>query len=298
MNVYDFKQDLALWRQRNNQFLTDYLASIDTTPSNLADAMRYAVLLGGKRLRPFLIYRCGLMLGADIESLDVAAAAIELIHCYSLIHDDLPAMDDDDLRRGQISCHKKYDEATAILAGDALQSLAFELLADCPKLSIQQQIQLVKTLANASGAHGMCRGQSLDLFAESQNIDVEFLSQIHQYKTGALIHAAVMMGFICSPHFNNSHTQAHLSAYANAIGLAFQIQDDILDITSNTATLGKNVGSDLIADKSTYPKLLGLTGAQQKAQQLIHIAKTHLNELNADSHPLHALADYIIGRDH
>lgn len=293
---YSFSDDLAELRTRVNAFLQQQLQPLDSTPAQLADAMRYGILLGGKRLRPFLVYAVGRMLHADLNSLDYAASAVEAIHSYSLIHDDLPAMDDDTLRRGQKTCHIEFDEATAILAGDALQAFAFECLSDTPNISAQQKVALVKTLTLASGAQGMCLGQSLDLVAEQSAVNLDFLQRIHRNKTGALITAAVEMGLLCSPHFADVALRQRLVRYAQAIGLAFQVQDDILDITADSTTLGKNAGSDLALDKSTYPKLLGLDGAQQKAAQLIAEAKAELQDLDFDTEPLVKLADYIVQR--
>ena len=294
--MYQFQQDLQQTQQRINHFLQQQLAQLDSAPSPLAKAMEYGLLLGGKRVRPFLLYATGKMLGADLNVLDYAAAAIESIHAYSLIHDDLPAMDDDELRRGQPTCHIAFDEATAILAGDALQTFAFELLSETPTLSAPQQLALIKTLARASGVHGMCLGQSLDLVAEHQQISLAELEKIHRNKTGALIAAAVQMGVICSPHFADAQLAQTLQNYAAAIGLAFQVQDDILDIEGESAVLGKPVGSDLDLDKSTYPKLLGLAGAKQKAQELYQCALQELDKLPFESEPLRALAEFIVAR--
>lgn len=294
---YAFSDDLQQLRKRVNGFLQQQLQAFDSAPAPLADAMRYGILLGGKRLRPFLVYRCGTMLQADLPVLDYAAAAIEAVHSYSLIHDDLPAMDDDTLRRGQKTCHIEYDEATAILAGDALQAFAFECLSRIPQIHAEQKVELIKTLAVASGGQGMCLGQSLDLLAEQSAVSLDFLQKIHRNKTGALITAAVEMGLLCSPHYQDNALRGRLVRYAQAIGLAFQVQDDILDLTGDSVTLGKNAGSDLSLDKSTYPKLLGLDGAKQKAQQLVAEAKAELQGLPFDTAPLLQLADYIVQRN-
>ncbi|MBE2894135.1 (2E,6E)-farnesyl diphosphate synthase [Spirabiliibacterium falconis] len=295
---YDFQADLQHFRTRVNDFLQQKLI-MDSNPAPLADAMRYGVLLGGKRLRPFLTYCTGLMLQAPLTSLDYAAAAVEAVHSYSLIHDDLPAMDNDTLRRGQNTCHIEFSEATAILAGDALQSWAFELLCHTPGVSAEQKVRLIQILAQSAGVQGMCLGQALDLFAEQQAVDLAFLERIHQNKTGAMIVCAVIMGFLCSPHFHNENIEQHLRRFATLIGLAFQVQDDILDITADSATLGKDAGSDLAHDKSTYPKLLGLEGAQNKAQALTTQAKQALHalqQIGLDTTALSALADFIIVR--
>ncbi|MBN6068313.1 (2E,6E)-farnesyl diphosphate synthase [Aggregatibacter actinomycetemcomitans] len=294
--MYHFSQDLQHVQQRINQFLAKQFAHIDSAPAPLAEAMKYGLLLGGKRIRPFLVYATGKMLGADMAHLDYAAAAIEAIHAYSLIHDDLPAMDDDELRRGHQTCHIAFDEATAILAGDALQTLAFEILTDIPHLAAEQKLMLIKTLSSAAGVKGMCLGQSLDLISEQKLISLQELEQIHLNKTGALLTAALKMGFICSPHFADAALAQQLERYATAIGLAFQVQDDILDIEGDSATLGKTTGSDLTADKSTYPKLLGLEGAKQKALELYERALTELKNLPFNTTALYALAEFIVKR--
>ncbi|PVX33435.1 farnesyl-diphosphate synthase [Pasteurella langaaensis DSM 22999] len=297
---YDFSQDLKQVQNRINHFMLAQFEHIDSQPSPLVEAMKYGLLLGGKRIRPFLVYATGEMLGTDANTLDYAAAAIECIHAYSLIHDDLPAMDNDELRRGQPTCHIAFDHATAILAGDALQAFAFELLTKSSEksttLSAQQQLKLVQTLSQASGVNGMCLGQSLDLISEHKQVSLTELERIHRNKTGALLSAAVMMGFLCSPYFNDKNLAQKLAAYSNAIGLAFQVQDDILDIEGNQAEIGKPVGSDLDLDKSTYPKLLGLEGAKQKAQELYQSAVKILDEIEFDTTVLRALAEFIIQR--
>ncbi len=294
--MYQFAQDLQQLQQRINQFLEHQFEQVDTQPSPLAEAMKYALLLGGKRVRPFLVYATGRMLGAELVHLDYAAAGIEAIHAYSLVHDDLPAMDNDALRRGHPTCHIAFDEATAILAGDALQAFAFELLSQTPNLSAEQRLALVAELAKASGVQGMCLGQSLDLQAEHQQVSLTELERIHRNKTGALLRCALKMGFLCSPHFADKQLCQQLERYADAIGLAFQVQDDILDIEGESDVIGKTVGADLAADKSTYPKLLGLQGAKEKAQELHQQALDALAKLPFDSSPLKALGEFIVTR--
>ncbi|MCL7928643.1 (2E,6E)-farnesyl diphosphate synthase [Halomonas llamarensis] len=264
------------------------------TAPRLEAAMRHGLLVGGKRLRPLLVYLAGRALGADDEALDAPAAAIELIHAYSLIHDDLPAMDDDDLRRGQPTVHITYDEATAILAGDALQTLAFEVLANTPHPRLGS---LVRTLAAASGRDGMVAGQALDLDAVGGHPEVDALAHMHAHKTGALIEAAVRLGGLIAVAETDPRL-ASLSRYARAIGLAFQIHDDVLDVTGDTATLGKTSGADAAREKPTYPSLLGLEGAQRKAQALIDEAIAALAPLGENAAPLAELAYYMIKRDH
>ncbi len=296
MNNYDFEQDLKDIQARINQFLEEQLNQVDTQPAPLADAMKYALLLGGKRIRPFLVYATGRMLGASMNQLDYVAAAIEAVHAYSLIHDDLPAMDNDSLRRGEPTCHIAFDEATAILAGDALQAFAFETLANATALSAEQKVRLVHALSHAAGAQGMCLGQSLDLISEHKSVSLTELERIHNSKTAALLSAALIMGFICSPRYSDKQLEQQLARYGAAIGLAFQVQDDILDIEGESSVLGKTVGADLASDKSTYPKLLGLDGAKQKAQDLYQIALSELDRIPFNSVALRALAEFIIHR--
>lgn len=293
--MYRFAEDLTHFQQRINGFLNAQFEQINSQPSPLADAMKYGLLIGGKRLRPFLVYATGRMLGAEINQLDYAAAAIESIHAYSLIHDDLPAMDNDKLRRGQPTCHIAFDETTAILAGDALQAFAFEMISKATALW-EQKIALVQVLSHGAGVQGMCLGQSLDLLAEHQQIDLAQLERIHRNKTGALLSAALKMGVICSPHFADPAVLAPLTRYAAAIGLAFQVQDDILDIEGESAVIGKTVGADLMANKSTYPKLLGLAGAKQKALDLYQLALNELTDLPFDTSALRALAEFVVNR--
>ncbi|MBD3896017.1 polyprenyl synthetase family protein [Halomonas sp. ML-15] len=260
----------------------------------LEAAMRYAVLGGGKRLRPVLVYAAGRALGAADADLDVPAVAIELIHAYSLVHDDLPAMDDDDLRRGQPTLHKAFDEATAILAGDALQTLAFEVLAGSasPRLGA-----LMRTLAEAAGRNGMVAGQALDLAAVGGQPDVEALANMHRHKTGALISAALRLGGLTAVAEDDPRLAA-LVAYGEAIGLAFQIHDDVLDVIGDTQVLGKASGADAARDKPTYPSLLGLTGARAKADGLLDDALAALAPLGERGAALAELARYMIERDH
>ena len=296
MNNYDFEHDLKDIQARINQFLEEQLNQVDTQPAPLADAMKYALLLGGKRIRPFLVYATGRMLGASMNQLDYVAAAIEAVHAYSLIHDDLTAMDNDSLRRGEPTCHIAFDEATAILAGDALQAFAFETLTNATALSAEQKVRLVHALSHAAGAQGMCLGQSLDLISEHKSVSLTELERIHNSKTAALLSAALIMGFICSPRYSDKQLEQQLARYGAAIGLAFQVQDDILDIEGESSVLGKTVGADLASDKSTYPKLLGLDGAKQKAQDLYQIALSELDRIPFNSVALRALAEFIIHR--
>ncbi|XKM12758.1 (2E,6E)-farnesyl diphosphate synthase [Orbaceae bacterium ac157xtp] len=288
-----FSQIHHTYSQRINHFLDDYINACD--PSDLRDAMAYSLLVNGKRIRPCLVYATGAMFGCDLALLDYPAAAIELIHTYSLIHDDLPAMDDDNLRRGMPTCHIKFGEATAILAGDALQTLAFSLLAESTELTASCKVNLIKELALASGVKGMCLGQSLDLIAEKKIINIDALNHIHANKTGALIKAAVRMGMFTAGGEALNY-QTHLDRYADAIGLAFQIQDDVLDVIGDEKLIGKHVGSDQHLQKNTYVSLLGLEQAQLSCQQLYDQAINELNKIPANSEILHQLANFIIHR--
>lgn len=282
-------------QQRINQHLETIFDAIPENEPRLKAAMRYGVLLGGKRVRPFLVYAVGEMLGCKAEQLDNCAAAIECIHAYSLIHDDLPAMDNDELRRGQPTVHIAFDEATAILAGDALQTLAFELIAqNSQELSAKQQLQMVQALAKASGYQGMCGGQALDLVATDKEISLTELTRLHQLKTGALIRCAVELAVIAADIADAEKQQ--LMTYAEAIGLAFQVQDDILDITASTEELGKPQGSDTRANKSTYPRLLGLEGAKATAEKLLQEALSAIGNLPYNSRLIAEFARYIIER--
>lgn len=294
---YTLSQDLEVCRQRVNQVLAEKLQHYTACHTTLSQSMFYAVLLGGKRVRPFLIYATGRMLGVSLDKLDTSAAAMEAVHAYSLVHDDLPAMDNDALRRGQPTCHIAFDEATAILAGDALQTFAFEILADDALISSDEKIRQIQWLAKSAGATGMCLGQSLDLQAEHQAVSLAHLEQIHRNKTGALILASVMMGVNLSDYADNPAIRQALTDYALAIGLAFQVQDDILDVIGESEKIGKTVGSDEALDKSTYPKLLGLEGAKQKSEALYQSALTSLAQLPFDTTALQQLAAYIVQRE-
>lgn len=264
--------------------------------NRLQQAMTYSLLNGGKRIRPMLVYAAAQACHGKVEHADMAAAAIEMVHCYSLVHDDLPAMDDDDLRRGQPTCHIQYDEATAILAGDALQTEAFNLLSQpMTGLEAHQQLAMVNTLAKASGLHGMAGGQSLDLEAIKRPVDLAYLETMHRHKTGALIAASVQLGAQSSPNVQPEVLEA-LYTYGLAIGLAFQVQDDILDVVSDTQTLGKTQGADAANNKPTYVSLLGLDGATEKAHQLHKAAIDAITPLGEPAINLAHIADYIIKR--
>lgn len=297
----DFSQRLNSRAQRVNGVLSRLIDTLPFQNMPLVETMRYGSILGGKRLRPFLVYATGEMLGVDDAVLDIPAAAIECIHAYSLIHDDLPAMDNDDLRRGQPTCHIKFGEDNAILAGDALQTFAFEILSTQPMAGISDRarITMIAELATASGIAGMCGGQALDLAAESQIVSLADLEQIHRHKTGALIRSAVRLAAFSAGAAGHQALPA-LDRYAACIGLAFQVQDDILDVIGDTATLGKRQGADQQLGKSTYPALLGLEQAKLKAQDLYQEALSTLSTLSdqsLDVTTLQSLASYIIQRN-
>ena len=271
---------------------------------HLLSAMEYSVFNGGKRVRPLLVYGAAQALSAfNVDeqtqaphATDLCAMAVEMIHAYSLVHDDLPAMDDDDLRRGKPTCHIAFDEATAILAGDALQTEAFSLLSQSQAdLAPTTQLKLINILAQASGLIGMAGGQSLDLEAVNKQVDLAYLETMHAHKTGALIKASILMGAYCQADINPTQLQA-LETYAQAIGLAFQVQDDILDVISDTKTLGKQQGADAALNKPTYVSLLGLDGAKEKASTLHQTALDALSDLPGNTEQLANIANYIVKR--
>ncbi len=292
-----FSQRLDHYRSRVDRKLAEALRG-DHVPERLLDAMRYSVLGGGKRVRPLLVYASGELVGAPEPSLDAIAAAVELIHAYSLIHDDLPAMDDDDLRRGRPTVHRQFDEATAILAGDALQALAFEVLAADPALTGRAEplVKLIAWLAQAAGPAGMVGGQALDMAAEGLRLDEHGLERIHRGKTGALIRAAIMMPSELGSL--SAEQRASLDVFASDIGLVFQIRDDLLEVEQDTATLGKNAGSDAGNDKSTYPSTLGMEGARRRAAQTHERAVTALRTLGPSAAGLEWLSEFILSRSY
>ncbi len=283
------------WQQRIEEAIQQTLPAPDTHPERLHRAVHYALLNGGKRVRPMLAYASGELFDIAPEQISPAAVAIEMIHAYSLVHDDLPAMDDDDLRRGQPTCHKQFDEATAILAGDALQTYAFNTLSNADT-SAKVRLQWVQQLAEASGASGMVGGQMIDLEAEHQTLNIDALRTMHRKKTGALIRASVLMG--ATPAQPDAKAAEQLHTFADSIGLAFQVQDDILDVEGDSAVIGKPQGSDLEQGKSTFVSLFGIDGAKQQLQQLHQQAMESLSALGAKSASLREIADFIIQRDH
>ena len=295
----DLKTYLTTCQQRVESALKQRLPSDHILPLRLHNAMRYSVLNGGKRMRPMLTYATGHVLGIAPDSLDAIACAVECIHVYSLIHDDLPAMDDDDLRRGKPTCHVAFDEATAILAGDGLQALAFELLAHDTTItaSAEKRLQMITTLAKASGSQGMVGGQAIDLESVGTLLTLPELENMHIHKTGALIRSSVVLATLAGENVDPEAAKK-LDNYAKCIGLSFQVKDDILDEESDTATLGKTQGKDKDHNKPTYPALLGLAGAKEKAQHLHEKALENLAHFGDEANLLRELSLYIIQRDH
>jgi farnesyl diphosphate synthase len=276
--------------------LTQLLPSPGIAPRRLHDAMRYSTLGGGKRVRAMLVFAAGEVSGADPARLDVAAGAVEMIHAYSLIHDDLPCMDDDVLRRGKPTCHVEFDEATALLAGDALQSLAFQLLAEQPLAeSPAEQLKMLHLFAVCCGSRGMAGGQAIDLEAVGKNLTLPELEYMHILKTGALIRASVLLGAHCGRALSKEDMD-HLDRYAKCVGLAFQVVDDILDEEGDSATLGKTAGKDKADGKPTYTSLMGLPRARDFARELLHDAQAALTSFDARGRRLRELADFIVQR--
>jgi farnesyl diphosphate synthase len=286
---------MASIQQRTETALEATLPADDIAPARLHQAMRYSVLGGGKRVRPLLCHAAGSILGAPSDVLDAPAAAVELIHAYSLVHDDMPCMDDDDLRRGKASCHIAYDEATALLVGDALQTLAFhKLAARLPGVSPARQLEMLALLASASGSRGMAGGQAIDLASVGLQLDISALEFMHIHKTGALIRAAVLLGAHCGEAAPDALER--LGHYANRIGLLFQVVDDILDAEVSSETLGKTAGKDAAQNKPTYVTLLGLREARAMAGKLQQDAHDSLSSFGAAAARLHELADFIVDR--
>jgi farnesyl diphosphate synthase len=277
--------------------LDAYLPQTSVTPAKLHEAMRYAVLGGGKRVRPLLCHAAGELTGASAPAVEAASAALEMIHVYSLVHDDMPAMDDDALRRGKPTVHIKYDEATALLVGDALQSQAFIVLTSTDALSASQQAALTRELALASGSVGMAGGQAIDLESVGRKLSRPELETMHRKKTGALLRASVRMGALCGDAPDAAALNA-LDAYAAAVGLAFQVVDDILDVTADSATLGKTAGKDAKDDKPTYVSIIGLDASRELAAQLGRDAHAALESLGPRAQRLAELADLVVNRVH
>jgi farnesyl diphosphate synthase len=290
-----FARRVELWRARVDAALERAIPAASESPQRLHAAMRHATLDGGKRMRPLLVYATGTAFGAEESTLDAPAAAVELIHAYSLVHDDLPAMDDDAQRRGKPTTHVAFDEATAILAGDALQSLAFELLADATAPS-QTCVAMLRELAVAAGARGMCGGQALDLAATGNGaaIDIDALQRLHALKTGALLRAAVRLGAIAADV--DAKTVVRLDAFGDALGLAFQIRDDLLDVEGDSDTLGKTAGKDAAQAKATFPALLGIDASRARLQQLALTMREALAPFGSSTDALAELGRQAIDR--
>lgn len=302
MNHSELMQYIADCQQRVNQRLEYWLSRQEKLAPRLVDAMHYATFNGGKRIRPVLAFAAAEALGGQADDAIDAACALEMVHSYSLVHDDLPAMDNDDLRRGQPTCHIAFNEATAILAGDSLQCLAFEVLANSPLqvMTSDVRIRMVQCLSEASGTAGMAGGQALDLEGEGQQLDIAELEKIHRHKTGKLIRASVLMGAMVAPAIAEPTTDriAQLDSYADAIGLAFQVWDDVLDVIGDTETLGKQQGADLQLNKATYPQLMGLEAAKNYAKSLDDRAQNALATFDHNADTLRALSAYIVSRTH
>lgn len=292
-----FSRQLETWRERTERALEHRLPRADQVPTRLHEAMRYSVLGGGKRVRPILLFATAQTLGLPEAAVEAAACALELVHVYSLVHDDLPAMDDDDLRRGRPTCHKAYDEATAVLVGDALQPLAFELLASDPGLPREPgvRLELVRILAEAIGTFGMAGGQAIDLEAEGKQLDIAAVEEMHSRKTGALIRASIALAAACRPELPAAQ-RAGLSGFAAPIGLAFQIQDDLLDVLSDTATLGKAAGADRERGKPTHPAMIGVPASQERVRLLHAQALGALEPFGTRADPLRLVADWLLAR--
>lgn len=286
-------------QERVDSVLSRFLQAKQPTLIRLYEAMHYSVMNGGKRVRPLLAYAACEAVGGTMAQADAAASAVELIHAYSLVHDDLPAMDDDDLRRGKPTTHIAYDEACAILAGDGLQALAFEVLsnAELNPCQAQTRLNMVMQLAQAAGANGMVGGQAIDLGSVGKTLTQSDLEHMHRHKTGALICVATELGALASEKASQQQLQA-LQQYAQHIGLAFQVQDDILDVITDTSTLGKRQGSDIEHNKPTYPALMGLENAQQYAQELKQQAIAAIKSVDLQAKHLIDLAEYIVNRSH
>jgi len=293
--VTDHAVEIANWQQRFESVLDRHLPPESQEPGLLHRAMRYSALAGGKRFRPLLVYATGKALGLPPESLDPIAAAIEFIHAYSLIHDDLPAMDDDDMRRGRATCHREFDEATAILAGDALQALSFEVLSSELPDDSSSSLAIIREISSACGSVGMAGGQALDLAAVGQSLSETSLKTMHRLKTGALIRASVTTP--CLLVNLDSEAYSEIALYGDCVGLAFQIHDDILDVTGNSELTGKSTQADIALNKPTFVSILGLEESRKQAMMLRDAAISHLGLVSGDTSTLAWLANYVVSRD-
>jgi geranylgeranyl pyrophosphate synthase len=298
-SIEAFGAQLEAWRERMEGALAARLPQASEVPARLHEAMRYSVLGGGKRIRPALLFATARAVGLSEDEVEAAACAVELVHVYSLVHDDLPAMDNDDLRRGRPTCHKAYDEATALLVGDALQPLAFQLLASDPALPASPAIRLrlIDMLAQASGTFGMAGGQAIDLAAQGTRLDIGQVEDMHARKTGAVIRASVLMAAECNPPLD-ANLYAALTRFATAVGLAFQIQDDLLDVTGDVSTLGKATGADSERAKPTHPAIIGITASQQRVRLLHSQAINALSSFDHRADSLRSLAHWLLSRQY
>lgn len=292
-----FNNLLIEYKQRVDTALDNWLPPENLNPNNLHQAMRYSVLGSGKRVRPVLVYATAAALQIPLQKVDGIATAVEIIHAYSLIHDDLPAMDDDDLRRGRPTCHKQFDEATAILAGDALQALAFYILSHDPEMTSDdhKRLQMIEKLSLHSGSRGMAGGQAIDLASVGKTLDIVELEAMHIHKTGALIRTCIQMAALSAQHITDQQFTA-LDSYARKIGLSFQVQDDILDVTGDTDTLGKPQGSDAGLGKPTFPSIIGLQAAREKAQELHQQALTAISHFGSEADILRSISQWFVER--
>jgi farnesyl diphosphate synthase len=299
LGLHAFGAQLESWRQRMEQALAASLPAADKVPARLHEAMRYSVLGGGKRIRPALLFATAHALGLSEDEVEAAACAIELVHVYSLVHDDLPAMDDDDMRRGRPTCHKAFDEATALLVGDALQPLAFQLLAADPALpsSPSIRLRLIEMLAHAIGTFGMAGGQAIDLASQGKQLDIGQVEDMHARKTGAVIRASVLMAAECVPSLEEG-LYAALTRFATTVGLAFQIQDDLLDVTGDASMLGKATGADSERAKPTHPAVIGIPASQQRVRLLHSQAIEALAPFGERAESLRLLAHWLLSRQY
>ncbi|MBS1170226.1 MAG: polyprenyl synthetase family protein [Burkholderiaceae bacterium] len=296
MTVSQNFNDWMLSNQRAiEDALSSYLPSVQQVPARLHEAMRYTALDGGKRVRPLLVFAAGALFDVDAGLLTRAAAAVEMIHVYSLVHDDMPCMDDDALRRGKPTVHVKYDEATALLVGDALQAQAFTVLSEGNGDAVRT-LAMIRLLAQAAGSAGMCGGQAIDLASVGKSLSLPELEQMHRLKTGALLRASVFLGALCGKMLEPGE-EAALDAYANAIGLAFQVVDDILDVTADSSTLGKTAGKDAADNKPTYVSILGLDASRQMAEKLLEQAQSALLPFGSKAERLNQIAELIVHRN-
>ena len=294
-----FESLVEQFQHRVNTALDHWLPPAAVNPMRLHEAMRYAVLAPGKRVRPILVYATAQALGIDLGKVDGAACAVEIIHAYSLIHDDLPAMDDDDLRRGRPTCHRQFDEATAILAGDALQALAFYIISHDPKMIDRSdaRLKMIENLALFSGSRGMAGGQAIDLESVGKSLNITELETMHIHKTGALIRTCVQLSALSSRQLSDTDFKA-LDSYAKCIGLSFQVQDDILDVIGDTKTLGKTQGADCARNKPTFPSIIGLAASQEKALELHQQALQSRSIFSEEADILRYISAWFVPRTH